>query len=179
MTELLPQVIDCEHATRVTLDQYADDVVNALTKALAETTPRKKLCPFSKRWWNDSLTQLRREVNRKRNLYRRTRNERECAAWRSARDEYRHEIKQAKERTWRQFIEDADERTIWTAKKYLDSLPTPHYIPTLNNTANTNEEKAAEFQANFFPPPPTADLSDIPNSTYPPPVPCEIEITNT
>src|SRR5213083_1174372 len=55
----------------------------------------------------------------------------------------------------------------------------PHYIPTLNNTTNSNEEKAAEFQANFFPPPPTADLSDIPNSTYPPPVPCEIDITMT
>ena len=63
LTELLPQVIDCEHATPETLDQYAGDMVNALTTALMETTPRKKLCPFSKRWWNNSLTQLRREVN--------------------------------------------------------------------------------------------------------------------
>jgi ribonuclease HI len=179
LTGLLPQIIDCVQATPAMLDQYAEDVVNALTTALAETTPRKKLCPFSKRWWNDSLTQLRREVNRKRNLYRRTRNEREGAAWRSARDEYRHEIKRAKERMWRQFIEDADERTIWTAKKYLDSMPTPHYIPTLNDNANSNEEKAAEFQANFFPLPPPADLSDIPNVVYPSPVPCEIEITMT
>jgi len=179
LTQLLPPVIDCVHATPATLDQYAHDLINALSTALAETTLRKKLCPFSKRWWDDSLTQLRREVNRKRNLYRRTRNEREGAAWRTARDEYRHEIKRAKDRTWKQFLEDADERTIWTAKKYLDSMPTPHYIPTLNNTANSNEEKAAEFQANFFPPPPTADLSDIPTATYPPPVPCEIEITMT
>ena len=58
-------------------------------------------------------------------------------------------------------------------------MPALHYIPTLNNTANSNEEKAAEFQANFFPPPLTADLSDIPNSMYPPPVPCEIDITMT
>ena len=177
LTELLPQIIDWKHATPAELDQYAEDLVNALATALVETTPRKKMCPFSKRWWNDNLTLLRRDVNRKRNHYRRTRNEREGAAWRSARDEYRHEIKRAKERTWRQFLEEADERTLWTAKKYLDSLPTPHYIPTLNNTANSNEEKATEFQANFFPPPPAADLNDVPTAAFPPPVPCEIEIT--
>ena len=178
LKEYLPQPLNNEHPTPTMLDEYAKNLVNAMTAAITQTTPRKKLCPFSKRWWNDTLTQLRKDVNRKRNRYRRTRNEREGALWRTARDEYRLEIKLAKERTWRQFVEDADERTIWTVKKYLDSMPTPYYIPTINS-ATSNEEKAAEFQANFFPPPPQADLSDVPNSVYPQAVPCEIKITMT
>ena len=35
------------------------------------------------------------------------------------------------------------------------------FIPTLNETATTNEAKADEFQKTFFPPLPPADLSDI------------------
>ena len=102
----------------------------------------------------------------------------EGALWRTARDEYGLEIKLAKERTWRQFIEESDERTIWPVKKYLDSMPAPYYIPTINS-ATSNEEKGIEFQANYFPLPLQADLSDIPNSVYLQAVPCKIKITMT
>ena len=37
----------------------------------------------------------------------------------------------------------------------------PTFIPTLNEIATTNKEKANEFQKTFFLPPPSADLSDI------------------
>ena len=62
-------------------------------------------------------------------------------------------------------------------QKFIDTSPTPHYIPTIN-AATSNEAKAIEFQSEFFPPPPPADVSDIlPTNMYPPPVPCESNIT--
>src|SRR5271155_2980058 len=64
---------------------------------------------------------------------------------------------------WKQFVEAADEKTIWTIKKYMNSKPTQHYIPTINGTATTNEEKANQFREvlsaiSSLPP---ADTSDI------------------
>ena len=78
---------------------------------------------------------------------------------------------------WRDFVEKADEKSIWKIKKYMDSTPMTMYIPTLNNSATTNEEKAKEFKEAFFPPPPPADLTDIREIDYPEPVPCCIQIT--
>ena len=61
-------------------------------------------------------------------------------------------------------------------KKYIDTKPTPYHIATINNTMS-NDEKAAEFTATFFPPPPQADLGDIDSATYPEPVPINTDIT--
>jgi hypothetical protein len=85
-------------------------------------------------------------------------------------------IKRAKETLWKEFIGEADERTIWMVKKYIDTKPTPYYIPTINN-AMSNDEKAAQFTATFFPPPPSVDLSDIDSTTYSEPVPINTNIT--
>ena len=83
---------------------------------------------------------------------------------------YRSEIQAAKRKTWESFVEEADERTIWTAKKYIDKPPTTHYIPTINN-ATSHKQKSAEFAAAFFPPPPPARTSDINDTTsYPEPI---------
>ena len=53
------------------VDQLAEEIINALAVAIAHSTPRKKICPFSKRWWNEKLTEARREANKLRNKYRR------------------------------------------------------------------------------------------------------------
>jgi hypothetical protein len=108
----------------------------------------------------------------------RTRNIMSGLEWRNKANEYKSQIKIAKQKTWREFVEEADERTIWTVKKYIDSTPTQAYIPTLNDTATSNEAKAAQFQSTFFPPAPQANTSDInDNLDYPTPVQCPTEVT--
>jgi hypothetical protein len=178
LSTYLPDIINTDNSTPEILDQFAVDITKAFQKAVDETTPRKKQSPFSKRWWNDELTQLRKETNRRRNRYRRSRNELDKEEWKNKLEEYEHEMKRAKEKMWRDFVEEANERTIWTVKKYIDSTPTPAYIPTLNNeNATSNEEKATAFRETFFPPPPRANLSDIRSTEYPQPVECATTIT--
>ena len=75
--------------------------------------------------------------------------------------EYRKSIQQAKEQTWKNFVETADETTIWQVKKYLDTITTTIYVPTLQEEATTNDQKADAFQKVFFPPPSIANISDI------------------
>src|SRR5690348_14302946 len=61
--------------------------------------------------------------------------------------------------------------------KYVTNVPTSAFVPTLEESAMTNEQKAAAFQKAFFPKPPRADLSDIASTAYPQEVPYEPRIT--
>ena len=45
----LPVINHDESASSATVDQLAKDIVMALTEAIECTTPRRKICPFSKR----------------------------------------------------------------------------------------------------------------------------------
>jgi len=43
--------INCTHApSPATVDQLAEEIINALAAAITCSTPRKRICPFSKRW---------------------------------------------------------------------------------------------------------------------------------
>jgi len=86
-------------------------------------------------------------------------------------------MNECKRTTWQKFVGEADERSIWKVNKYLNSIPTNTYIPTLEGQAATNTQKTDTLSKTFFPPPPPADLSDIPNASYPDPVPTNLNIT--
>jgi endonuclease/exonuclease/phosphatase family metal-dependent hydrolase len=173
---LLPPLIDPTDVTPQNLDDFALSLVDAYQKAVAKQTPRKRPCPHSKRWWNNKLTAMRRQTNRIRNRYWRSQDEMDGEEWREMRAKYKHEIKKAKQKTWQKFVEEADERTIWTVKKYIDKPPSPYFIPTINS-ATSNEKKADEFARVFFPPPPPARTTDIDDASYPDPVPSNPVIT--
>jgi hypothetical protein len=54
--------------TNAKVDNYAEQLVEAIKKAIQETTPRKRRSPHSKRWWTVELTtRWRREANKLRN----------------------------------------------------------------------------------------------------------------
>ena len=167
--------------TEEAIDKFANDLTDAISKAIAKTTPRKKPSPFSKRWWNEELTRLRKELNQARNSHRRTGSIVDWTEWKKKRNEYNQKIRNAKYKAWREFVEAADEKTIWTIKKYMNSKPTQHYIPTINGTATTNEEKASQFRKVLLPALsslPLANTSDITATyTYPEPMPLNLTIT--
>jgi ribonuclease HI len=173
---LLPSLIDPNNITPNDLDNYSLSLSTAYQEAIAQQTPRKRPCPHSKRWWNDDLTALRKKANHLRNRYRRTQNDADGEEWSDTRKRYKDEIRGAKEKTWKTFVEEADEKSIWTVKKYIDKPPSPYYIPTINDSAS-NEGKAAEFANAFFPPPPPAETADINEATYPEPAPSNPIIT--
>ena len=140
-------------------------------------TPRKRPSPHSKRWWNKQVTDLRREANRLRNTYRRTKHEADKVVWRAKANEYTREIARAKASKWKEYVDNADGKTIWQVKKYVTNTTTSTYIPTLNDNAATNEQKVNTLQKAFFPKPPSADLTDIPQAKYPQEVPFKSQMT--
>jgi hypothetical protein len=167
----MPPLLDPDAATKDEVDKFATEISNALHQAISETTPRKQPSPFSKRWWNDDLTKQRRRTNKARNRFRRTRSDEDLRAWKKKKKKFHKSINTAKQETWREFVNNADEKSIWQVKKYLNSTPTQSYMPTLDTTAASNKAKAEKFQSTFFLQPPQADMTDINTSTtYPEPV---------
>ena len=163
------------------IDMFANDLTEAISKAIAETTPRKKPSPFSKRWWNEELTRLRTGLNQARNIHNRTRSYVDWVEFKQKRNEFNQKVRNAKQKTWRDFAETIDDESIWIAKNYMNSKPKQQYIPTINETATTNEEKARYFKEAFIPTLsslPRASTSDITRAhEYPEPVPFNPTIT--
>ena len=125
------------------INSFAISIMNATSEAIDETTPSKKPSPFSIRWWKEELTRERKELNWLRNLHRRTGGNVDYIEFKRKKNEYNQKVRNAKHATWREFVGAADEKSIWIIKKYMNSTPTQHYIPTINGTATTNEEKAS------------------------------------
>ena len=154
------------------IDRYTEQLTNALRRAIEQTTPHKKPSPHSKRWWTPELTNLRRQANRLRNFYRRTHNSIDKAAWMEKAKDYGEGIDKAKRTKWREYVENADGKSIWQIKKYAANLAMSSLIPTLDGQAVTHEDKVDTLTKAFFPHPPPADLKDIAlTKDYPPLVP--------
>src|SRR5947199_10149779 len=85
---------------------------------------------------------------------------------------------ESRKKTWKKFRSEADECDIWKVNKYLNSVPINTYIPTLEGEAATNNQKTDVLSKTFFPPPPLADLSDLPTANYPEPVLTNLNITS-
>src|SRR5947207_4436730 len=149
------------------IDKCVTQLTNTIQRAIAETTPIKRPCPHSKRWWTRRLTTLRRQSNKMRNKYRRTRQDHDKKAWRKKANEYTKEIANAKTRTWKEYVKNMDYKSIRLLKRYLDGSLHQTAIPTLDGKAETYEQMSNTLQCNFFPPPPPADLKDIRHATYP------------
>ena len=82
--------------TLADIDIYTEQLINVIQMTVKEFTPIKKPSPHSKHWWNEQLTELRRQANRLRKVYRKTRNDIDREAWRRKANEYTKEIAKAK-----------------------------------------------------------------------------------
>jgi hypothetical protein len=124
LQESLPPIPTRETlSTEETIDKFATEITNAISYAITETTPRKKPSPFSKRWWNEDLTKSRKELNQARNQHTRMNSYVDWEEWKKKRNEYNKKVRNTKYNTWKQFVESADEKSIWTIKKYMNSKP--------------------------------------------------------
>jgi ribonuclease HI len=173
----LPTLSCCTEPTAESVDQLANALTEAIRRAIMETTPRADICPFSKRWWNLGLSDLRKQAERARRKFSKSGHQEDEERWKECRRIYHDKMDECKRNTWQKFVEDADERSIWKVNKYLNSLPTNTYIPTLEGTAATNHQKQDKLRKTFFPLPPAADLKDLLDVCYPNPVSTNFNIT--
>jgi ribonuclease HI len=174
----LPIIDPFTKPTTEKVDQFAKDISEAIRRATAETTPLANICPFTKRWWKKDIEILRKQAQRSRRRFIKYERQEDEEKWKENRKIFQRKVKESKRNTWQKFVSKADDREIWIVNMYLNSTPTNTYIPTLEGKAATNTQKTETLSKIFFPPPPPADLNDIPTANYPDPVPTNLNITS-
>ena len=136
---------------------------DSITQAAAESIPLSKPSNQSKSWWTQELTDMRKSYH---SLHRKSFKVNTPEAFeraRVARNLYFHSIRKNKNAHWQQFLNVANEKTIFTAygysnpKKYQTSLiPTLRYMQSPESgeiLATTFTEKCQAFISTLFPSP--------------------------
>jgi ribonuclease HI len=145
------------------LKELDDDIQNTIRKNAEWSEPT----PWSKRWWNKTLSALRRrskKAERNAHRYRYLPNHEAHQEAKDADKEYSDAIKKAKEEHWDDFIHKLDNETMWTALKFATSpgtnggrtrIPTLQTMDAEGSTIlkhDDNDAKADLFAKTFFPP---------------------------
>ncbi|KAJ3474388.1 hypothetical protein NLI96_g12485 [Meripilus lineatus] len=143
---------------------------------MVATVPIARPSPYSKRWWTKELTDLQtkyKKASSRAGKRYSTREEREAMI--KARNAYQGAVRSQQRKHWREWLQDATEKTVWLASKYATREPEaatasrmPDLKTTEGDTAHTMEEKSKVLLDTFFPTPPTPDLSDTHDYQYPP-----------
>ena len=176
-----------ENAHQLSTVEDYNNMINSLTIAIQdvieELVPVNHPCPHTKRWWTKELTIKRleeRRAHRRSFRFRYLPNHPSHEEYKLISKEYTDLIRHERTQHWKDWLEAALEKDLWTANKYAtescgDGGKTR--IPTLKRPGadgvpimmSANHEKAEFLAETFFPPPP-AESSIPQNYCYPDPV---------
>ena len=155
----------CTLLNEVQFQRAVDNLTAALQAAIKLAVPMSKPSPHSRRWWNEDLSQLKKEMNRLGGTsykYCAIADHLSHSQYKEIWNKYGSAIKQAKKQHWDDFLEGLSGKDLWMAQQYATWLVGDSgkaHIPTLKVTndhehtksVTTNKEKSAVFSQIFFP----------------------------
>jgi hypothetical protein len=161
-----------------------DQLNGTIAQTVEEHVPLINPCPYTKRWWNKNLTDMRKEVKRAARRARRVigiEGHPDTEAHRRLRNKFAEAIRAAKSAHWIKWLEEINHRTIWNAHKLVKAESSDGgaaRVPVLRMKdvrtgeitaeAMGNAAKADMFYEAFFPPKPA--VSSVPEDfIYPDP----------
>ena len=151
--------------SKLELDILASKFTNSIIDAANASIPKTSTSAYSKPWWNNRLTSLRKKYSyfcRKAKESKYTLFKEEVT---NARNIYFNSIKVEKTKHWNQFLEKEDSQSIFKAFSYTkdySSQVIPSIInPSTRNLSNTFQEKCTTFRNTLFPKPPTSSLVNL------------------
>ena len=161
--------------TRLALDTYTKELVDAISEAANEVLPPKKLSTKVREGWDAGCTEVLAETKRLRRAYTRRPTTATWELYREARNRKTRVIKKALKQAHRDRVEmaAATPESLWKVAKWARSRENqaPSVTPTIkcpntNREAVRPEDKAGLLKEAFFPRPPEADLRDIETARY-------------
>lgn len=166
----------CSLATTKEIDATVDHLIRTIQQSAESTVPVAKITPYTRPGYPPELKRLRNNVNRTRRWVA-SGQEEDIKAFRQARHKLGRETTKLSRNNHRSRVEEATESIegFWKLARWARRRggAQPTYTPTLHagdQTYETPERKAQALRKTLFPPPPEADLSDIPGYEYPEPL---------
>ena len=167
----------CPLTTTEEIDATVDRLIKTIQQSAKTTVPTARITPYSRPGYHPELKRLRNNVNRTRR-WAASGQEEDIKAFRQAKHALGRETTKLSRNNHHACVEDATESIegFWKLARWARRRRgvQPTYTPTLhagNQTYETPERKAQALRETLFPPPPEADLSDIPGYEYPEPLP--------
>lgn len=162
------------------IDECVRSIINALQAGIEVSTPWSNPSPRSIPGFDQECKDICREVQQLRRRWQRTRDEEDYEAYRKARNGKGRHIQKTLRSTYRQKVEEASASNsgLWKLVKWAKnrhaaaSTCTPALMKPNGELAYQAEEKAETLRQSFFPPPISANLSDINGYEYPPSIEC-------
>jgi ribonuclease HI len=181
----LPQVPNAtELQDEGSIDSYVTAIVDALGAGIDASTPWSNPSPRSIPGFDQECKDICAEVQRLRRRWQQTRLNDDYEAYREACNRKGRHIRRTLRNTHRQRVAEASasKSGLWKLVKWaknrhtVAAACTPALKKPSGGTAYQAREKAETLRQSFFPPPLSADLSDINGYEYPPAIECP-EIT--
>jgi ribonuclease HI len=159
--------------TKEQLDDAAKSLIAITTAAVDKHTPHAKPCPYSKRWFTPELKLQQREVNKLRRQWQNScategpyhpRTQALFSEMRIKRRAWTRTVEKVKAAHWKDFLDQANSRTVWHATPYLERQDDYANIPPLkvgDHEFTDNQDKARVLMETFFPstePPPPENI---------------------
>jgi hypothetical protein len=152
-------------STTEELEEGVEELTEIIKQTIQEVVPDTKPCPYMKRWWSKDLEQSKKELNRvNRKAYKAKSNPNDPihVKLRTLKNRYVDAIHMAKKKHWEDYLEEATEKDMWTANRYLmepvgdggnPRIPTLYMKDEEGKKIEhvTNEEKAKVLGNTFFP----------------------------
>jgi len=168
-------------------NNYAEALTHAINVAIEASTPWSRLSEHSKSFWTPECEQAVKTTRHLRRVYTRERTEEAWEAYTKEKNRKGKVLAKARRTDFRQAMRKAGEKPegIWGIVKWArqrsQGKTRQVTIPTLKRDARVAQDirsKAELLRDTHFPPPPEADLSDIPGFAYPTPleVPAELSL---
>lgn len=165
--------------TREQVDQRAAEIARKISEAIEVSTPEVRIHRiYTKPDFCREVQEKIQAEKRARRRWQRWMDDDSQKEYKKARREKRNAILQANRRDHRERVSQVDSpEALWKLAKWVKNKDNPRtaFTPEILYQAvrlKDWEQKATAFASTFFPAPPPADLSDIRDYTYPPPVPC-------
>ena len=166
----------CPLAATKEIDAAVDHLITTIQQSAESTVPVARITPYSHPGYPPELRRLHNIVNHTRR-WAASGQEKDIKAFHQAKHMLGRETAKLSRKNRHAHVEDATESMegFWKLARWARRCGgvQPTYMPTLhagNQTYDTPERKAQALQETLFPPPPEADLSDIPNYEYPEPL---------
>ena len=146
------------------IDLLIERFTTFLQTIIDKYIPRAKISEFSKPWWNEHLSKLRKRLAIQKRLFKKNReNQFLLEKYKEARNKYFQAIRKEKSSCWNNFLEKAKGKEIFKALKYTKAQATTiRKIPPIVFKRENQEEveantfllKSEAFLTTLFPKPP-------------------------